>query len=441
MNPFIDHWLLDRDITHLNHGSFGACPIPVLAVQDEWRRRMERNPVGFFGRELDGRLDAARETLGRFVGVAADDLALLPNVTIAVNTVLRALPIDPGDEILTSDHEYNACRTALEFVAQRRGARIVVAALPFPASSAEELAAAFLAGVTARTRLALLDHVTSPTGLVMPVGAIVRELEGRGITTLVDGAHAPGMLPVSIAELGCAFYAGNCHKWICAPKGVGFLYVRADRQAALRPLVISHGANARRRDRPRFRLEFDWTGTHDPSGALALPAALDFMGDLLPGGWPELQAHNHALVCEGRRLLCAALDIAPPCPEELLGSLAAIPLPWAEEAAAGDGQAATAGEVPAAGTGQAAAAGGVPAAATTPPRRVQAAAEEDHAPRAVPPVDDPLERLLFDHYRIVVPVFRWPQPRLRLLRISAQIYNRLEDYQRLADALRMLLRP
>jgi isopenicillin-N epimerase len=386
------HWLLDPDVVFLNHGSFGACPRPVLEYQTELRARIERQPVRFFVRDLEGLLDEARAVLADFLGAAPDDLAWVANATTGVNAVLRSLELAPGDELLTTDHEYNACRNALEFVAGRWGARVVVAALPFPIAGPDEALAAILARVTPRTRLALIDHVTSQTGLVLPAGEIVATLRERGVETLVDGAHAPGMLPLALDTLGAGYYTGNCHKWLCAPKGAAFLHVRRDLQPTVRPAVISHGANSPRRDRSRFLLEFDWVGTGDPTACLALPEALRFMGELLPGGWAALRRHNRARTLEGRDLLCRALDVAPPCPDEMIGSLASLPLP--------DG---------------------------------------DGAPPSSALYADPLQDRLLEDFRIEVPVIPWPAPPRRLIRISAQLYNRPGDYRRLADALRALL--
>ena len=258
--------------------------MPVLAAQRQWRSRMEQQPLQFFGRDLETLLDQARAELATFIGAHADDLAFVPNATTAVNTVLRSLRFAPGDELLTTSQEYNACRNALDYVAERYGLTIVVAQVPFPLEAPEQVVEAIVGCVSAQTRLALLDHVVSQTGVVFPLAALVQALTSRGIETLIDGAHAPGMLPLNLQALGATYYTGNCHKWLCSPKGAAFLYVQRDRQSAIRPLTISHGANAPRTDRSRFRLEFDWTGTDDPTAYLCIPEAIRFMGSLLPGG-------------------------------------------------------------------------------------------------------------------------------------------------------------
>ncbi len=381
-------WLLDPAVVFLNHGSFGACPRPVLEYQQHLREELERQPVRFLSRELERRLDEARGALARFVGADPDDLVFVSNATTGVNTVVRALGLDPGTEVLTTDHGYNACRNAVDRAATATGATVVVAPVPFPIADAADVEAAVLRAVTARTRLAVLDHVTSPTGLVFPLDRLVPALAARGVDTLVDGAHAPGMLPLDLARLGAAYYAGNCHKWLCAPKGSAFLHVRRDRQEAIRPLVTSHGANSPRTDRSRFRLEFDWTGTQDPTAWLAVPEAIAVMGAALPGGWPALMARNRALALEARDLLCRALGVPLPCPDAMLGALAAVPLP--------DG------------------------------------------PSPAPPAQHPLQDALFERWAIEVPVMAWPAPPRRLVRISCQLYNQRPHYEHLAAALATL---
>jgi len=383
------HWLLDPAVVFLNHGSFGACPRPVLAAQTEWRERMERQPLQFLVRELEMHLDFARAALAAFVGAAVADLVFVPNATTGVNSVLRSLAYQPGDELLVTNQEYNACRNVLDFVAEQFGARVVVVAVPFPFQYEDEVIAPILAGVTSRTRLALLDHVTSQTGVVLPIARLVAELNQRGVDTLVDGAHAPGMVPLNLKALGAAYYTGNCHKWLCAPKGAALLHVRRDKQAAIRPLTISHGANSTRTDRSRFHLEFDWPGTWDPSAALSVPTAIQFIGSLLSGGWPEVMARNRALALAARTILTDSLGVPEPCPAEFIGSLAAVPLPDAPPNAG--------------------------------PRR--------------PYNEYPLQDALRVKHQIEVPIISWPAPPRRFLRISAQLYNSLPQYEQLARAL------
>jgi isopenicillin-N epimerase len=326
-SPDARHWLLDPTITMLTHGTFGSTPRVVLDAQTAWRERLEREPVRFLDRELEENLAIVRARLGAFLGASPEDLAFVGNATTGVNTVLHALRFDRGDELLTTDHDYNAVLNALHHVADRDGARVVVAAIPFPISSSDEAVDPILAAVTARTTLAVVSHVTSPTALVLPIDRIVRELADRGVDTLVDGAHAPGQVPLDLDGIGAAYTTGNAHKWLCAPKGAAYLHVRADRRDRIRPLVISHGANERRTDRSRFRAEFDWMGTGDPTAILSIPAALDFLGSLRPGGWPALMAANHALALEARDRLSHALGIDPPAPDEMIGAMTALPLP------------------------------------------------------------------------------------------------------------------
>ncbi len=321
---FAPFWCLDPAVTYLNHGSFGACPTAVLEAQAALRIEMEREPVDFLVANLPARLDAARDTLSAFLGAEPQDVVFVPNATAGVNAVLRSLSFGPEDELLLTNHTYAACRKTVDFVAQRCGARVVVANLPFPCRDEEAIVAAVLQRVSPRTRLALLDHVTSPTALILPLERLVSELRTRGVDTLVDGAHAPGMVPIGLSNLGAAYYTGNAHKWLCAPKGAAFLHVRRDRQAELHPNVISHGYAA------GFHAEFDWTGTFDPTPWLCIPPAIEFIGGLLPAGWPQVMAANRALTLQARALLLKTCAGDLPCPESMIGSMASIPLPTPE---------------------------------------------------------------------------------------------------------------
>ncbi len=381
-------WSLDPDVTYLNHGSFGAGLVPVLELQERLRREAEQNPMEWFLHRLPELSAAARQALGAFLGAPAEDLAFVTNATEGVNTVLRSLSFAPGDEIVVTDHEYGACRAAAEFAARRAGARTVVANVPFPVKSKEEIAAAVLACLGERTRLVLLDHVTSQTALVFPVGKLVGEIQARGVDVLVDGAHAPGMVPLDLRVLGPAYYTGNLHKWMCLPKGAAFLYVRPDRQERIQPLSISHGLSAPAADGPaRFRALFEWTGTKDFSPWLCFQKGLEVLSALAPGGLNGLFARNHELAVRGREALLSTLGIPAPCPQELLGSMASLPLSDAREKPANW--------------------------------------------RDI----DALQRYLRQEHRIEVPVMAWPAHPKRLLRISAQAYNSLEQYERLAEAV------
>jgi isopenicillin-N epimerase len=383
------HWTLDPAITFLNHGSFGATPRVVLEKQNEFRAQLEREPVRFFVRELEPLLDEARRILADFIGADAEGVAFVPNATAGVNAVLRSLDLDKFDELLVTSQEYNASRNALDYAAGIAGAKVTVVDIPFPIESPDVVVERILAQVTGRTRLLVVDHVTSQTALIFPVERLVRELASRGIDTLIDGAHAPGFLPLDVRAIGAAYYTGNLHKWVCAPKGAAFLYVRENRRRSIHPVSISHGANAARRDRSRFLLEFDWTGTFDPSAWLCIPAALDFMN--AHGGWPDVMRRNRELALLARDILCDTLGTPKPAPDEMLGAMAAVPLP--------DGT-------------------------------------EETAPSLY---GDPLQdALLFEHH-IEVPIVPWPHPPKRVLRVSAQLYNEVGDYERLAGVLRGLL--
>ena len=240
---------------------------------------------------------------------------------MGINAVLRSLSFAPGDELLTTSHVYAACHKTLRYIAHRTGARIVIASLPFPVADDEQILSAVLAAVTGRTKIALIDHITSPTALILPIERLVRELDERGVDTLVDGAHVPGMIPLALDQIGAAYYTGNCHKWLCSPKGAAFLHVRRDRQEDLHPTVISHGY------RSGFHAEFDWTGTAEPSAWLCVPEAIRYMGALLPGGWPALMAHNRATAIACRKLVQEAIGAKDAAPEHMLGSMAAVLLP------------------------------------------------------------------------------------------------------------------
>lgn len=326
-SPWKKLWPLDPNVVFLNHGSFGACPKEVLEFQATLRAEMEAEPVRFLWRRHDAMLDEARVALARFLGSKPGDLVFTTNATTAVNAVARSWPLRRGDEILTTNLDYNACRNVLMEVARRAGARVVVADIPFPLHSADEAMERVLTKVTARTRIAMLDHVTSNTALVLPVARMARELESRGVRVLIDGAHAPGMLPLHPPKMHASWYTGNLHKWVCAPKGAAFLWARADSQDMLQPTVISHGNNTRREGFEAWQDRFDWPGTFDPTAWFSVPKAITTVAAMMPGGWPAVRKHNRNLALTARRMLCRRLEVAPPCPESMIGSMATIPLP------------------------------------------------------------------------------------------------------------------
>lgn len=384
----MDRWTLDPKVTHLNHGSFGACPEDVLATQQRWLREMEANPVLFFMQTLQPALEDSRQAMADFVGADPAGLVFVPNATSGINTVFRSLEsrLGAGDEILATDHAYNACRNVAEVTAQRSGATLVEVPVPFPFESANQFIAAVLDRVSPATRVVMIDAVTSPTAVVVPIGELIDELEPE-VAVLVDAAHAPGMIRLDLEALGASFVVGNCHKWMCAPKSAGFLYVRAAFRQMTIPATVSHGWNAVPPDgTTRFHSLFDWTGTDDPSARLSVPSAIETMASMHDAGWPGVMTANRRLVLQGRQIICDSLGIEIPTPDDTIGSMATVPLPG--------------------------------------PRGPGGAGDLD-----------PLTQRLRDQWSIEVPVFPWRDWPSRLLRISAQLYNTIADYERLAAAL------
>ena len=380
--------MLEDGVLHLNHGSFGATPATVLEAQQRVRSRMEANPTRYFlGGEYQRELDSARRAVADFVGGDEAGMVFVNNATTGVNAVLRSLEpiVEPGDEIVVTDHEYNACRNAATVSASRAGARVVTAGVPFPIESSQQALDAVLAAVTERTRILLIDAVTSATGLVLPIAEIAAAVE-PDVRVLVDAAHAPGMIDFDVSELGASYVTANCHKWMCSAKGAGFLWVRADRRGDLYHSVISHGYNGGwPSSGGRLHAQFDWTGTEDPSAWLTVPVALDAVEAMHPEGWPGVRRSIRELCLAGRRILIDALGIAPPAPDDMIGSIASLPVPPA-----------------------------------------------DHSGSEI---FDPLMAALEQRHRIQVPVFIWPAPPNRLLRISAHLYNDESQYHRLAEAV------
>lgn len=386
-SPLIAQWTLSDDVLHLNHGSFGAAPRAVQAEQQRHRDLLEANPDAFVHSHYQPALDYARERVAEFVGADANSLGFVNNATAGVNAIIRSLEstLGPGDEIVITNHTYNACRNAALVAAERSGGTLVTADIPFPLGIAHEIVDAVLGAVTDRTKLVVLDAVTSPTALVFPIAELTAALE-PDVPVLVDAAHAPGMIPYDLDELGASYTTANCHKWMCAPKGAAFLHVRADRQEGIYPSVIGHGYNSGWPSAGRhMHRQFDWIGTDDPSAWFSVPVAIDTVAALHADGWDGVREHNRSLCLAARHMICETLGIEPPTPDELIGSIASIPVP---------------------------------------PPQTQSGS-----------IFDELMIALRERWQIEVPVFVWPEAPDRLLRISAHLYNSLDDYERLCEAL------
>lgn len=322
-------WSLSPEVAHLNHGSFGAVPIPVQEHQAAWRARLEANPTRFVDTELAPALDEARAEVARFVGADPGGLAFVRNASQGVASVLRSIAptLAAGDEIVTTNQDYNAVRQMLGHAAAASGAVLRVVDVPFPIDSPSTVTRLVLDAVGDLTRLVVVDHVTSPTALVYPIEEIVSALE-PDVPVLVDGAHGPGQVPLDLTRLGASWYTGNFHKWVCAPKGSAFLSTRADRLGETIPTVVSHAWRSAHLDgAARYRALFDWTGTDDCTGWLTVPEAIRVVGALEPGGWPDLMRRNHDMVLAARDLVGTRLGVGPAAPAEMIASMAAVPLP------------------------------------------------------------------------------------------------------------------
>ena len=375
-------FLLDPALIFLNHGSFGACPAEVFACYQSWQRELERNPVEFLARRSAELLAHSRAALARSLGADPGHLVYITNATQGVNTVARSLPLQAGDEILSTDHEYGACDNTWAFVCGRVGAKYVRVEIPLPFRAAEFTERVW-AGVTPRTRAIYLSHLTSTTALLFPLAEICRRARRAGILTLIDGAHAPGQIPLSLDELGADFYTGNCHKWLCAPKGAAFLHARPEHHALLDATVVSWGYSnevaghtdfAAYTGSTQLERRLQWQGTRDLAAFLTVPAAIEFQSQ---HDWARVRRECHALAAEALRRICARTGLSPVCEDGDFGQMVAIPVPPMEA--------------------------------------------------------DQLKETLFDRYRIEVPV---TAHRGRLfVRISVQGYNTREDVEALIQAL------
>ena len=381
------HWILAPETCFLNHGSFGATPVSVLEEQSRLRNLIERDPVRFFERDYIPMMKGAIGKLSEFINADPEGLVFVKNTTEGVNTVLRSLDLSPGDEIIVTNHSYQACWNAVDFVTERSDAKTVVVDIPFRVKNEEEIVDLIMDKVTGNTVLAMIDTVTSATGLRMPFEKLVRNLQGVSVDVLLDAAHGPGIVPLDLKSMEVAYCTGNCHKWICTPKGSAFLHIREDRKSFVKPLSISHGYSFDGTDQEKFEYEFGWPGTQDPTAWLCIPHAIDFLGGLVDGGWQEIMEHNTALAIQGREILCGALGTSPPVPDSMVSSIAAVEMPD----------------------------------------------EGDVGPMSLE--GDPFHNFLLDEFGIQVPVFPWKHHNKRYIRISAQLYNHVEEYEFLADCL------
>jgi len=382
MNPFKSRFILDPSIVFLNHGSFGATPIPVFEAYQNWQKQLERQPVLFLGRQYHDLLQQAREDLSQTMDTCADNVVFVPNATFAVNLVARSLRFNPGDEVLTSDHEYGACDTTWEFLCKKQGAIYRHQPIPFPTDSFEEMADQFWLGVNKNTKLIFISHISSPTALRLPVELICERARKSGILTMIDGAHAPGQISLDLEPLQVDFYTGNCHKWMLSPKGAGFIYAHPDVQNLLDPLVVSWGFQTKPEfsSGSRFVDMLTWTGTHDPAAYLSVPSAIEFMKI---NDWPMVGEHCH------QQLLTSL-----PKFKELTGKNTLYPL------------------------------------------------ENQFLQMAVielPLIDNMVhfKTALYDNFQIEIPPIEWNQR--HFLRISYQAYNDPLDLDRLFDALSILI--
>lgn len=322
-------FLLDPAFAFLNHGSFGATPKPVFEAYQRWQRELEQQPVKFYQRTLNPALEDVREVMAHYLNVNAPDLHFVRNATVGINYIARSIALAPGDEVLTTNHEYGAMDATWQFVCDGAGARYVVQPIPLPYTTDAAFMDALWAGVTERTRVIFLSHITSPTAICFPVAEVCRRAREQGILTVIDGAHAPGQVPLDVSAIGADYYTGNFHKWLCAPKSAGFLHAQAEHQAGLYPLIVSWGwVNG---ETPTARLQ--WRGTEDAAAYLALPEAVRFQDE---HDWPTVRAQCHTLAVEARERLMALFDLPATSPHDNFAQMFTASLPPCNPATVGD---------------------------------------------------------------------------------------------------------
>jgi isopenicillin-N epimerase len=372
------HFLLDPSVVFLNHGSFGATPRPVFRAYQDWERELERQPVEFLGRRFTDLMAGARTSLAAYLGTRADNLVYTQNVTISINIVARSLELGAGDEVLSTDHEYGAMDRTWRFLSKERGFRYINQ--PVSLNSREAFVESFWQAVTPRTRVIFLSHITSPTAVIFPMEKIVQRARAAGIITVIDGAHAPGQIPLALDSLGADFYGGNLHKWLCAPKGAGFLYARPEAQHLLKPLVVSWGYESETPSASQFVDHHEWWGTRDVAAFLAVPTAIQFQRE---HDWGRVRSACHELAREAETRIRQLTGLPSLYPDDSwFGQFAAAPLPASTD--------------------------------------VQV-----------------LKRWLYEEHRIEVPILDWRGR--KFVRVSIQGYNTRREVDALVKALEMYL--
>jgi isopenicillin-N epimerase len=376
-------WDRTEGIVYLNHGSFGRAPRTVLQAQARWIGELQRDPVDFYTRRLDSLLDSAAARMASFVGCRPGDLVFVPNATVAMNIVAGNFPLEAGDEVLLNQHEYGAVQRIWRERTALAGARVVVARVPEPLTSPDEIVDALFSSITSRTRLIVVSHVTSPTALVFPVEAICARAKALGIAVCIDGPHALAMRPLNLETLGCDYYCVSCHKWLAAPIGSGWLYVRGGLKNSLRPSIVSWGRSLSGRP-STWKDEFHWPGTFDPSAWLATSSAIEFLERV---GLTAFRSWTHELAQFARQRLIEKADGEPLSPDsaDWYGSMVTVRLPWAR------------------------------------PKE------------GAPVMAHPIQKALWDADRIEVPFFELGSH--VHLRVSCHLYTRRDDIENLASAL------
>ena len=376
-----DLFLLDPTVTFLNHGSFGACPKPVFDEYQRWQLELERQPVEFLGRRFNDLMQAARSALGGYLGADADDLVYVTNATVGLNVIARSLDLHPGHEVLSTDHEYGALDRMWRFICAKHDAKYIRQPVPVPVGSAADVVEAVWAGVSDRTRVLFISHITSPTAIIFPIKPLIDRAHERGIITIVDGAHAPGQIDLNLREFGADFYSGNLHKWLMTPKGSAFLYARKEVQHLVEPLIVSWGWESEKPGPSKFIDEQEWTGTRDIAAFLSVTAATQFQRE---HDWPVVRNECHELVRYAREQVCTLTGLPPLTPDDpaWFAQMSALPLPPCDLAQ--------------------------------------------------------LKQRLYGEFRVEIPVIDWNER--HFVRLSVQGYNTRADIDRLLDALHICLR-